>query len=422
MNPLRATAAFRASPSAAHVLVFLLVGVLVSAWPAGAEKLVLAEGDDFRLDASSTRGLRLRFSDPDLEFRIGGRLHADAALFEDDSLDIDDDAEIRRGRLFLAGRIVDDYRFKVEYDFSPNRSGWRNVWGKYQPNRRATFTVGNFVAPFGLEDVASSNHSTFMERSLSSSLAPGFQTGARMDLNWRIGERRSRNRFTFAFAGVMEPMGQRSDDAHRSEHWSLVSRATFAPIARRRTVIHFGGSAQFRDVINNSPYSISSRPESGLAPIIVRTGGLADVDTMVGLGAEAALLVGPVLLQGEYRHSFLQRDAGRPDPSFDGGYVQASWVVTGERRHYSRSAGLFEGVTPRSDWGAVELAVRASQIDLRDETVDGGRARDLSLGVNWYIRSNVRLMFNYIYVDGKLPGTGFAADPQVFQFRFQVHF
>jgi phosphate-selective porin OprO/OprP len=220
----------------------------------------------------------------------------------------------------------------------------------------------------------------------------------------------------------MEPLAQTSNDFHRSEHWSLMSRTTFAPIARRRKVIHFGVSAEFRDMIDDSTYSISARPESGLAPPIVRTGGLADVDTMVGVGAEAAALFGPVLLQGEYRRAFLQREAGRPDPSFDGGYVQASWVVTGERRQYNRNAGLFEGVSPRSDWGAVELAVRASQIDLRDETVDGGRARNLTMGVNWYIRSNVRLMFNYVYVDGKQPGTGFAADPQIFQLRLQVHF
>ncbi len=422
MTPPRVPAAARTSRAGVQALLVLVAGLFLATSPVEAEKVELARGDDYRLDASSTRGLRLRFRDPDLEFRIGGRLHADAAFFDDDTLDIEDDVEIRRGRLYLAGRIVDDFRFKVEYDFSPSRPGWRNVWGKYQPNRRVAFTVGNFVAPFGLEDVASSNHSTFMERSVSSALTPGFQTGARVDFNGWIGERRSRNRWTLALAGVTDPMAQTSNDFHRSEHWSVLSRTTFAPIARRRTVIHFGASAEFRDMINDSTYSISARPESGLAPPIVRTGGLADVDTMVAVGAEAAALFGPVLLQGEYRRAFLQRKAGRPDPSFDGGYVQASWVVTGERRQYNRNAGLFEGVSPRSDWGAVELAVRASQIDLRDETVDGGRARDLTLGVNWYIRSNVRLMFNYIYVDGKQPGTGFAADPQIFQLRFQVHF
>ena len=175
-------------------LLSLLTGLLVSLSASAAEKLVIARGDDYRFDLSSTRGLRLRFRDPDLEFRIGGRLHADAALFDDDTLQIDDDAEIRRGRLYLAGRIVDDFRFKVEYDFAPRGPGWRNVWARYQPTRRMGFAVGNFVAPFGLEDVASSNHSTFLERSVSGALTsrstrrstPSRSTGPRCS-SWSSG-------------------------------------------------------------------------------------------------------------------------------------------------------------------------------------------------------------------------------------------
>ena len=246
--------------------------------------------------------------------------------------------------------------------------------------------------------------------------------GARIDLNGRLTDRKTRHRWTWALAGGFEPMGQRSDDAHRSEHWALVTRATYAPIARRRTVIHFGGAGEFRDVLGDDTYNLSTRTESSLGPRLLDTGTLADVDTVVTAGAEAAALFGPVLLQGEYHHAFLQRTGGREDVSVGGGYGQVSWVVTGESREYTRSSGAFGGVDPKSDWGALELAARFSTLDLEDGIVDGGRATNVSVGANWYIRSNLRLMFNYVRVDGEQADTGASDDPQIFQFRAQLHF
>jgi phosphate-selective porin OprO/OprP len=387
-----------------------------------AARVEILEGENYDLIASTSRGLRLRFEEPDMLFRVGGRIHADGAFFDDDETQLGTDGRLRRARLYLSGRIEDVFRFKIEREFAPERGEFRNLWVQYKPNGRVGFKVGNFVAPFGLEQVQSSNFSTFMERSMSGTLAPSFQTGARIDLNGRLTDRKSRHRWTWALAGGFEPMGQRSDDSHRSEHWSVVTRATWAPIARRRTVVHFGGAGEFRDVLGDDTYSISTRTESSLGPRILDTGTLADVDTVASAGAEAAALFGPVLLQGEYHHSFLQRTGGRDDVSVGGGYGQISWVVTGESRNYSRSTGVFSGLDPRSDWGAVELAARFSTLDLEDGIVDGGEATNVSVGANWYIRSNLRLMFNYVRVDGKQEDSGASDDPQIFQFRAQLHF
>ncbi len=401
---------------------FLVLAVWLCAATATAARVEILEGENYDLIASTSRGLRLRIEEPEMLFRVGGRLHGDLAFFDDDASQQSTDARLRRARIYLSGRIEDVFRFKIEREFSPERGEFRNLWVQYKPNGRFGFKAGNFVAPFGLEQVASSNHWTFMERSMSGSLAPGFQTGARIDLNGRFTDRKTRHRWTWALAGGFEPMGQRSDDGHRSEHWSAVTRATWAPIARRRTVVHFGGAAEFRDVLGDDTYNISTRTESSLGPRLVDTGTLADVDTVVNLGAEAAALFGPVLLQGEYHHALLQRTGGRDDVSGGGGYGQVSWVVTGESREYSRTAGSFGGLEPRSDWGALELAARFSTLDLEDGTVDGGHATNVSVGANWYIRSNLRLMFNYVRVDGKDADTGASDDPQIFQFRAQLHF
>ena len=65
-----------------------------------------------------------------------------------------------------------------------------------------------------------------------------------------------------------------------------------------------------------------------------------------------------------------------------------------------------------------------SAIDLDDEGVEGGRQGDLTLGVNWYPDTNIRLMANYVRAEAEdapdADGDDVSAD--IFQFRFQVAF
>ena len=42
--------------------------------------------------------------------------------------------------------------------------------------------------------------------------------------------------------------------------------------------------------------------------------------------------------------------------------------------------------------GAVELAARYSRLDMDDSALDRGRAQTTTLGANWYLNQNVRLM------------------------------
>jgi phosphate-selective porin OprO/OprP len=71
---------------------------------------------------------------------------------------------------------------------------------------------------------------------------------------------------------------------------------------------------------------------------------------------------------------------------FNGGYAQASWVLTGETHTYnSAAAAAYGGIVPLNPfsltgggWGAWEIAGRISTIDLNDQLaaangVAGGR-------------------------------------------------
>ena len=70
--------------------------------------------------------------------------------------------------------------------------------------------------------------------------------------------------------------------------------------------------------------------------------------------------------------------------------------------------------------GALELVARYSSTDLEDGMLDGGTLDAISLGMNWYLNPNSRVMFNFVRSDGDSPsGAGVA---NAFQTRFQIDF
>ncbi|MBW1744353.1 MAG: porin, partial [Deltaproteobacteria bacterium] len=112
---------------------------------------------------------------------------------------------------------------------------------------------------------------------------------------------------------------------------------------------------------------------------------------------------GPLSFQGEC--FFVATDAeARDDPNFWGYYAYVSWFITGEHRGYNKALGVFADVAPqhqfrplKGEWGAWELALRHSYVDLNDGNVDGGRESNFTAGLNWYHSLKTRVMFNYIH-------------------------
>jgi phosphate-selective porin OprO/OprP len=138
--------------------------------------------------------------------------------------------------------------------------------------------------------------------------------------------------------------------------------------------------------------------------------------------------------------------AANPTPglSFNGGYVEASWVLTGEPRSYSASGAAFGSPHPKSPFslkeggiGAFELVGRYSTINLNDNVtrgrsaattggVYGGKQDVYAIGVNWYPNDQLRFMLDYdiIAVDKLNPAgtTQIGQRIQAVGFRAQAAF
>lgn len=359
-----------------------------------------------------TDGLRVRSDDKQWRLELGGRVNVDSAWYDDDITTLDDDTILRRLRPRLDAAYGEHWKARADYEFGDVADGWKNAWVQYAFNKHFDLRVGNQAVPFGLEEVTGSDDLAFMERPLATQLTPGLLTGALL---------RADNRdMSLSFGIFGNDVG--NDDQRKLSGTSVTSRITWAPIRANKRVLHMGVSAEYRSADSGDSARFRARPESDATNIrLIDTHSITDVDSLIAVGAELAAGIGPALVQAEYISTQVRRDAG-VDLDFSGWYVSTAYIITGERRHYKSHTGNFGDISPRGQWGAVEVAVRYGSLDLTDADITGGEEKNLALGVNWYLNSNCRLMLNYIDIDASPNSDGVNESPSLWQVRAQVGF
>lgn len=368
---------------------------------------------------TSTRGgVEIVSSDGEFFAIIGGRLLLDAAYYDEDNNSLGNGTEIRSARLDMEGRLFADIIYELSVDFADGDADMKDAWFAYDAQHPWRFILGHFKEPFSLEELTSRKHLTFMERALPNALVPGRNMG--LGLQW-YGEQLS------LAAGIFGDDFNDDSDDEGDEGWGVSTRVTYAPIATERSVVHFGVSAAHRKLDDEEEYRVDIRPESHLTDVrYLDTGKIKQSRTLTLVGLETAWVYGETSIQAEWMASNLERDDDT-DVEFSGWYVQASWFPTGESRHYKHQPARFGRVKPLSEQGAVELALRYSTLDLTDQDVEGGNSDQITVGVNWYYKPQLRFMLNYSLVkndefanaDGDLENED---EPKIVQLRAQVDF
>jgi phosphate-selective porin OprO/OprP len=350
------------------------------------------------------RGIRIERNDKRFRMKISGRLMLDQAWIDGDSA-IDSrfgdgwDYDVRRAWLDVSGVVRSRFIYKVQVDLAGNSAGdddrnryMRQTYvGWTIPGTLNGVRLGFAKEPFGMETSASNLSTVFMERALPNVFAPAYNLG--ILFNGQPLERR-----VSWWAGAFRYSG----DSSGGKRLDLTGRVTGLAYvdAEDRKLLHVGGSCshQFRDDFD---LRYRRRPESHLADRYVDTGEFKtdDVDLV---GVEVVGKWGPASFQSELIGSRVDRP-GENDVAFWGGYLEASFFVTGEERPYVRRTGVFGRVGPRRrfdwrarSWGAWEVAARYSHVDLDHRDIRGGTMSDVTLGVNWYVLPEVRIMANYV--------------------------
>jgi phosphate-selective porin OprO/OprP len=282
-------------------------------------------------------------------------------------------------------------------------------------------TVGNFKEPYSLINLTSSSDTTFMERAAPAKLfSPGRNIGVEAHSHGEhAGLADARWTATLGLFSNGDNDGGRED-----EGWAVTGRTTVAPPLGDRGFVHLGAALSHREFKDTKTLRLRERPESHVTSTRLVDSGDLQVDRGLLYGAEVAIVYGAFSVQGEYLGSRFTRRG--PDLGFRGGYAFASWILTGESRRYDGKRGIFRGVEPKKSlgdggYGAWELAVRYSALDLSDADVVGGEMEILTLGLSWYLNRNLRLTANYNDVLG-VDRPGSALDdvaPEIFQLRAQ---
>ena len=353
-------------------------------------------------------------ADERFSIRLGGRLHADIARIDyEDPTSTETAEEWRRARLSLSGKAFGDWRFRYEQDFADGQDDQiKDAWIGYQGLDRFRIRAGHLQEPQNLEELTSSNAITFMERALPNALVSGYSLGL-------LGETWG-DEWTAALGLFEGEIRSREDDVDQG--WGLTGRAVYAPAMGNGRRLHAGVSLAYRTPPGNDRVSFSTLPEVNLSDRrLVSTGTLSNVDYTLTSGIELAGLWGPWSLQGEYLRTDVQRDP-RADVKFQGWYIFGSWFITGEQRAYDPRSGTFAPARPKGKWGALELAVRYSVLDLDDGPITGGEERNWTLGLNWYINRNMRVMVNLVAADADPNEDGDFERLDAIQSRFQFFF
>jgi len=308
------------------------------------------------------------------------------------------------------------YDATVYYDFQSRQ--WQDVFARLQSRAVLDEDVGALrfgqsKTPVSFEGVTTSTQTTFIELALPSQAV---YENRRIGLDWAI-----QRPHWLASLGYY---GQNLAGKNRGHTWAL--RAAWVPIHMPAKVLHLGvavsqerpyGLVNALGVQQPATASFKAPPEAGLTTVtLISSGTLSNVDHIDRLGLEGLWINGPWSVQSEYLHAQTRFDVPRPNYDLGGYYVFGSWVLTGESRQYHD--GNVSNVVPARPWGAVEFALRYSELNLNDGRVLGGREHDWTAGANWYLGTHLRLQANYIRAFSNKKGL--VIDPRIFELRAEI--
>jgi phosphate-selective porin OprO/OprP len=370
---------------------------------------------------------------------------------------------LRRERIYFVAKF-DDFTLNVTPDFGGSPDGTTTNQGLYEANlnwtgfKPVTATVGYFKPWVTLYDAQSSNDFLLMERPSVIEIGRNVAAG---DARATGSLKASTDRYFAAIAGTGASFGAQSSSTPpttgfsplNGEQIGVVGRVAGRPYYDEDWNFHLDASGEyvFHPNINASgtagvsrtTLNFQDRPEDRAADQnrLISTGNLSSSNANV-YGGEAAINWRNILVQGGYYQigDTQTKLPGVPAPSlsFNGGYVEAGWNITGEPFRYNVDSAAFarpkvgdpfiineNGISPGI--GVWQVAARYSLMNLNSNVtpgvsqtvtggVYGGFQRILGAALSWYPNDWVRLelQFQYTSID-KLNATGTAQIGQKFE-------
>ncbi len=444
-------------PAADYEALAERLEALESSWESHLEKLDKAAADKKKKPA----------------YKLNGRIHLDQWSFLDtdegintiengDPLeDPQDRWDFRRIRLTWSGDVPNNMLYRIQIDFNnPQTPEIKDIYlGFNNMPHNQVLLIGNQKRPIGLDHLNSSRHNVFAERPLA---VETFNEDARrlgvcmygytddQLYHWRYG--------AFLLENISTDGRYRGDFDEGGLYARLSSSPWYDYISGGRGYYHWAiagsvnqtdGDGQFDFDSNANEGRFRTRPLARSSNRWWDTGRIPGANRYQQLAVEQMLNIGAIQITGEYFNTWMQRTAtsgfSGEDLHFHGGYIFASYFLTGEYVPYKRTAGTIDRVKPLENFfvvdrcsggtgrglGALAIALRYDFLDVTDDDIQGGRGHAWTAGLNWYWTAYSKLQTNLIWGtindagEGRFPSPTFAGidgDFTILGMRYMIDF
>ena len=387
-------------------------------------------------------------------FKPRGRIHFDAgnvsipgALATTRNLGFN--SRVRRIRLGGEGTMPGGFGYKIEVDFANSAVSFGEAFLSYTPDKSPIIIrLGNFDTLSGLEQISSSNNSSFIERA---AFNDAFSNSRRLGAAVAYLSKNKDIRLETALFTAHS-----IDSSFDNNGWIGAGRLVYAPKALGGQ-LHLGLGYQYRNFASNAGGTTSTgvnmpstnqlaryraRPNTQLTDVrFIDTGSFAAKSDQI-LGLELAGIFDSLYFAGEAQWLKARSyDAGNlatgldvfssgnfaitptSNPGFFGAYGEVGYFLTGETRGYKHGEGVWNRTKVKNPVsaggsGAFHISGRIDYVDLDDPAVKngvtnnfangatslaalnarlarGGTQTSYLVGLNWYPIDYVRFMFNY---------------------------
>lgn len=399
--------------------------------------------------SAGANGFQIRSADTNFVMKIRGYIQADGRWFVDDNNPVNDTFLLRRVRPIIEGTVWDkiDYRLMLDFGSGVTSSSANNsflqdayvnarFWPEFQ------IQAGKFKEPVSLERLQSGANLLFIERSYPSQIAPNRDVGVQLhgellggSLNYQVG----------VFNGVADGG---SGDVDTADDDKDIAARIFAHPFKNTDIealqgLGIGVAATYGDR-DGTPRGFTSPAQQSIFSYLNSTA--AGGASVASEGAQWRIVpqaywywrsLGVIAEYAISSPELRRSGGGLVDPvkqrlHHTGWQVAASYFLTGEDNS-------FKSVSPRKPfslggdgWGAWEVAARASQLKLDDDTfplfanknTSVSEALSYGLGVNWHLNKNFKVSLNYEHTEftGGGANRASAQDENAILTRAQISF
>ena len=302
---------------------------------------------------------------------------------------------IRRARLIVEGKLERFFDYRIEGDFSDTTSTiLRDFYVRVHRFDELQLTFGQVRVPISQEEIRQDAVQDFVERSLVNGLVPSRSPG--MMASGVIGK----GVFEYQ-VGAFNGKGLLALNNNSTPEGAL--RLRFAPWKNSKDFwtrgIAFGGAYTQGQSVGGT--SVRGQTES-------RSFTFFTPDTVNGqinrANGEFTWMLGPAAFRTEYVQTSQERENLGPGGTTLPGVVAKgsmalfTYLLTGETKPQSGAVvprnNLFGEQNAKPGFGAWELKVRYSNLQISDATSKSNRSETVYFGVNWYLNRYVRHLFD----------------------------